>query len=281
MNHFSIRIAKQLYTWDSPQIMGIVNVTPDSFAVHCPSITEADVLASIATQVQQGAAILDIGGYSTRPGAEDITPDEEWRRLSLAMHLIRQHYPNMPVSVDTFRSEIAERVIDTFGDIIVNDVAGGDWDDKMFGLIARKRVPYILTHNGWKDMSQAPAKRTYDDIVAEVLHFFQDRTSALHQMGVADIILDPGFGLGKNVEENYRLLRNMEVFQTLGHPVLAGLSRKSMLFKPLAITPQDALNATTVANTLALLHGADILRVHDVREAQQTIRIYQLTQQED
>ena len=189
----------------------------------------------------------------------------------------------MQVSVmrDTFRSRVAERVMHRFGDIIINDVSGGEWDPEMFAFVSRSRVPYILTHTGWQDIHQSLRPRRYEDILSEVLDFFQTRIDSLSRTGVTDIILDPGFGLGKTVEESYCLLRHLDLFQTFRLPVLAGLSRKSMFFKPLGITPMQALNATTAGNMLALERGASILRVHDVCEAQQIIQIYCLTHQND
>lgn len=281
MQQFSVRIGQRLLEWNRPIVMGIVNVTPDSFSVHCSSCTEAAVLASVTMAVQQGASILDIGGYSTRPGAVEVSEDEEYDRLEVALRTIRNHYPDMPLSVDTFRSRVAERVMHRFGDIIINDVSGGEWDSEMFAFVSRSRVPYILTHTGWQDIHQSLRPRRYEDILSEVLDFFQTRIDCLSRMGVTDIILDPGFGLGKTVEESYCLLRHLDLFQTFRLPVLAGLSRKSMFFKPLGITPMQALNATTAGNMLALERGASILRVHDVCEAQQAVQIYCLTHQND
>ena len=281
MQQFSIRIGKQLLEWDKPIVMGIVNVTPDSFSVHCSSCTEAEVLASVTMAVQQGASMLDIGGYSTRPGAVEVSEDEEYRRLEVALRTIRSHYPEMPLSIDTFRSKVAERVVNQFGYVVINDVSGGEWDSDMFSFVARSRVPYILTHTGWKDIHQSLRPRRYEDILSEVLDFFQTGVDRLSRMGVTDIILDPGFGLGKSVEESYCLLRHLDLFRTFHLPLLAGLSRKSMFFKPLGITPMQALNATTAGNMLALERGASILRVHDVSEAQQAIQIYCLTHQND
>ena len=260
----------------TPLVMGIVNVTPDSFAVRCSSCTEAGILHDASVMLQQGAAILDIGGYSTRPNAPFVSEEEEWQRLRLALKAIRSTWPDVLVSVDTFRSRIAQRAVSEYDANIINDVSGGLWDEQMFATVARLGVPYILTHTYWLTADQQQAHGEHD-VVSDVLAFLQERLDRLHQAGVADVIIDPGFGLGKTVEESYRLLREMEVLQVLHAPVLAGLSRKSMFFKPLQITPQEALNATTAAHVLALERGANILRVHDVKAAREAVQVVQLT----
>lgn len=272
---YSIRIGNRLLECKTPLVMGIVNVTPDSFSVHCSSCKEAEVMSVVSGMLQAGADIIDVGGYSTRPGAAFVSGEEEWNRVSVALRAIRSTWSDTVVSLDTFRSAIAQRAIEEYGPLIINDVSGGQWDENMFDVVSRARAPYILTHTRWVTPQQtlSPAG---DDVVSEVLHFLEERLDRLHRMGVADVIVDPGFGLGKTVEESFTLLRELDVFHTLHCPLLAGLSRKSMLFKPLDITPMQALNATTAANTLALAHGADILRVHDVGEACQVVRIYQL-----
>ena len=273
---YSVRIGKQLLELSHPLVMGIVNVTPDSFSVHCSSCKEAEIMSVVSGMLQAGAGIIDVGGYSTRPGAAFVSEDEEWHRVSVALRAIRSAWSGAVVSLDTFRSSIALKAVEEYGPLIINDVSGGLWDENMFDAVSRARVPYILTHTRWVTPQQAlsPAE---DDVVSEVLHFLEERLDRLHRMGVADVMIDPGFGLGKTVEESFTLLRELAVFRTLHCPLLAGLSRKSMLFKPLDISPMQALNATTAANTLALAHGADILRVHDVQEAQQVVRIHRLT----
>jgi dihydropteroate synthase len=273
---YSLRFGNRLVEFSSPLVMGILNVTPDSFSVHCSSCKEAEVLASVSAMLQAGADMIDVGGYSTRPGAAFVSEEEEWSRLDVALRAIRKTWQDVVISVDTFRSTIARKAIEQYEVQVINDVSGGLWDDRMYEIVSRARVPYILTHTRWVSPSQelAPAE---DNVVSEVLHFFDERLDMLHRMGVADVIIDPGFGLGKSVAESYTLLREMDVFRTLHCPILAGMSRKSMLFKPLGITPAEALNATTAVNMLALSHGADILRVHDVREARQAVTLYQLT----
>ncbi len=274
--YLSFCAAGQLVDCSTPLVMGIVNVTPDSFAVRCSSCTEAGILHDASVMLQQGADILDIGGYSTRPNAPFVSEEEEWQRLRLALKTIRNAWPDVPVSVDTFRSEIARRAVSEYATNIINDVSGGQWDEQMFATVAQLGVPYVLTHTYWLTPDQQKASCEHD-VVSDVLAFLQKRLDQLHQAGVADVIIDPGFGLGKTVEESYCLLREMAVLQVLHAPVLAGLSRKSMFFKPLQITPKDALNATTAANVLALERGANILRVHDVKAAREAVQVVQLT----
>lgn len=273
---YSLCLGNRLLECDHPLVMGIVNITPDSFSVHCSSCTEAEVMSVVSNALQAGADIIDVGGYSTRPGADFVSEEEEWHRVSVALRAIHSTWSDVPLSLDTFRSTIALRAVETFGPMIINDVSGGQWDENMYEAVARARVPYILTHTRWINPRQTMSPIGHD-IVSEVMHFLEKRLDRLHRMGVADVIIDPGFGLGKTREENFTLLRELAVFQTLRCPLLAGLSRKSMLFNPLGITPAEALNATTAANTIALAGGADILRVHDVREARQAVLIHQLT----
>lgn len=280
MEMFSIRCRHRLLSFTSPAVMGIVNITPDSSSVHCSSCSEAEVLASVSNMLQAGADMIDVGGYSTRPGAAFVSEEEEWHRVSVALRAIRSAWGDVVVSVDTWRSSIAERAVREFNVDIINDVSGGQWDEQMFDTVARLNVPYVLTHTRWVTYDQQMG-HAEQDVVSEVLHFLQERVDRLHQLGVADVIIDPGFALGKSIEESYTLLRELNVFQVLQCPVLAGMSRKSMLFKPLGITPLEALNATTAVNMLALSHGADILRVHDVLEARQAVQLYQLTYPKD
>lgn len=276
----SLRFGKRLVELTSPQVMGIVNITPDSFSVHCSSCSEAEVLASVSNMLQAGADIIDVGGYSTRPGAAFVSEEEEWHRVSVALRAIRSAWKDVFISLDTFRSSIAQKAIEQYDVQIINDVSGGQWDERMYDIVSCARVPYILTHTRWITPSQESAPAC-EDVVSEVLHFLEERLNRLHQMGVSDVIIDPGFGLGKSIEESYTLLRELDVFQVLQCPVLAGMSRKSMLFKPLGITPLEALNATTAVNMLALSHGADILRVHDVLEARQAVQLYRMTYPKD
>lgn len=257
----------------TPKVMAIINITPDSFAVSCRNLQEEEVLQFAQKAIADGADILDIGGYSTRPGAPDVSVEEEWRRVDLALSVIRKHWPDVLVSVDTFRSEIARKAVEKHHADIINDISGGELDSNMFQTIADLQVPYVLMH-----MRGTPAtmqqKTDYSNLISEVLAYFQQKVDLLHRKGVKDIVLDPGFGFAKTTEQNYELLRRMPVLQALNLPILAGLSRKSMIYKALGTSPQEALNGTTALNMLALMNGANILRVHDVKEAKETITLY-------
>ena len=275
MAQLSFTSGSRLLTFQAPAVAAIINVTPDSFAVHCSSCTEADVLSAASCALQEGADILDIGGYSTRPDAAFVPEEEEWRRVETALRAIRRTWPEAVVSVDTWRSSVAERAVGDYGADIINDVSGGLWDDKMYETVLRARVPYIIMHSGWLDPMQRHTAAYPDGVLAAVLAFMQERIDLLHRMGVKDVIADPGFGFGKTLDENWLLLRNLRVLKEAGCPVLAGISRKSMLCRLLGITPAEALNATTAAHLAALEAGADILRVHDVKAAREVITIYQ------
>ncbi|MDE5704435.1 MAG: dihydropteroate synthase, partial [Bacteroidales bacterium] len=222
----------------------------------------------------EGLDILDIGAVSTRPGSHAPTAEEEWRRLAGPLRAIVTRFPDLPVSVDTYRADIARRCVENGADII-NDISGGLFDEHMFETVGRLQVPYILMHTSDRPdrMQDAPQ---YADVTADLLRFFSERLDAACLAGISDVIVDPGFGFGKTVAHNFQLLAGMSRFQALGRPVLAGLSRKSMLWKPLQSSPENTLNATTCVNTLALVQGADILRVHDVREAAEAVRLFNL-----
>ena len=267
-----IRTHNQLLDLSCPRVMAIINVTPDSFYTSCRSLSDTEVLTCAEQAIAQGADILDIGACSTRPDATPVDSKTEWKRLEPALKAIRQHFPDAILSVDTFRSDIARRSLDDGADII-NDVYGGEADDQMFDTIAHYHAPYILTHAG----AIPPATNGYDNTLTQVLGFLQARTDQLHRMGVADVIIDPGFGFGKDVSQNYALLRQLHVLQTLHTPILVGMSHKSMFYRPLGLTPDDVLPATTAAHVIALQQGANILRVHEVAPAKQAIAVYQLT----
>lgn len=268
----SFNLKGRLFTADRPLVMGIVNVTPDSF--FAASRVDGDgLLSRVAVMIDEGADILDIGGYSTRPGAAEVSADEELARLLPAVNRVREAYPDAIISVDTFRADVARKCVEAGADII-NDIGGGDLDPDMFATVADLKVPYVLMH-----MRGTPAdmqsRTDYDDVAADVLRDLAFKTDRLHQMGVCDVIVDPGFGFAKNVDQNFRLLASLRAFRSLGCAVLAGLSRKTMVWKELGITPDEALNGTTAVNMVALLNGADILRVHDVKEAAQTVRLFE------
>lgn len=268
----SIKVHSRLLDLSSPKVMAIVNVTPDSFYTSWGECSDEVLLSNVQLAIDQGADILDIGACSTRPGSTPVTAEEEWQRLSHALQLIRSHFPKAIVSVDTFRATVAEHALRLGADII-NDVCGGN-DEEMWKVIARHNVPYILTY-AQEIQSQGEVK-DYDYTMSHVLDYFQSRLDALHRMGVADVVLDPGFGFGKTVEQNYRILDQLDILSVLHAPILVGISRKSMLYKPLYATPEEVLPATVAANMLALERGAHILRVHDVEAAKQAITVYTL-----
>lgn len=268
----SLNIRDQLIDLSSPVVMAIVNITPDSFYTSWGNKDEDDLLNQIQEFVDQGADIIDIGACSTRPNSTPVDTTEEWNRLAPALKSIRRHFPKVIISVDTFRAEIAEKAILAGADII-NDVYGGDADDKMWEVVAKYHVPYILTC-----ARELPKdSKGYNYTMSHIVDFFQEKLDKLHRMGLADVIIDPGFGFGKTEQQNYTILRQLEVFSILRAPILVGISRKSMLYKPLEKTPSDVLPATIAANTIALEHGANILRVHDVAAAKQAIAIHLLT----
>ncbi len=269
----TIVLKGKVFSFQRPLVMAIINITPDSFFEGSRADSTDDILKMVESAVAQGADIIDIGGYSTRPNAEFVSEDEESRRVCLALDTIRKRYADIPISIDTFRAKVASRAVLEYGVDIINDISGGNIDSDMFGTVAKLNVPYILMHT--KGTPQTMMQMTdYDDIVSDVLKYFANKIESLRRLGfVSDIVLDLGFGFAKTTEQNYRLLANQKVFECFGLPILSGVSRKSMINRVLDTTPQDALNGTTVANTLALLNGADILRVHDVREAVEAIKI--------
>lgn len=265
-----------------PRVMAIVNVSPDSFYTSVYENVEATrrlgdevvLLDAVQRALDEGADILDIGACSTRPGSTPVDAAVEWERLEWALKLVRSHFPDAVVSVDTFRADVAEKAIG-LGANMINDVSGGEADERMWDVVAKHDVPYILTLA--QELRKGGDKEGYDYTMSEVLHFFEERLDQLHRMGVKDVVLDPGFGFGKTLEDNYTILREMEVLKVLHAPVLVGVSRKSMLYKPLGLEPKDVLPATIAAQVMALERGANILRVHDVVAAKQAIQIVQLT----
>ncbi len=256
-----------------PIVMGVVNVSPDSFYDGGKLKDENILLVIVEKMIENGVSVLDIGGVSTRPGSQMVSTKTELERLLPAVHAIRKNFPDIPISIDTFRSWVAVRIIDEIGPIMVNDISGGSLDTKMFETIGKLKVPYVLSHiQGTPGTMQDNPQ--YDDIIKEISNYFADKVKRLTKFGVEDIIIDPGFGFGKNLDHNYELLNRLDSFKVFQLPVMVGLSRKSMIWKALEITPETALNGTTVANTLALMGGADILRVHDVKEAVEVIKIF-------
>lgn len=271
----TLNVRGRLLDLSVPVVMGIVNVTPDSFFGGSRSVAADDLIARVGQLLTEGAAIIDIGAVSTRPDAAPVSESEEMRRLDAALSVVRHHFPQAIISIDTFRAEVARRCIEEFGVDIINDISGGA-DPDIYNIVSCARVPYILMH-GATGLGPAtiPAADT-PDIVPDMLRFFARRIEQLHDMGVADVIIDPGFGFGKTLGDNYTVLRRLADFHVLGAPLLVGLSRKSMIWRVLQATPDEALNGTTVLNTIALAAGAHILRVHDVRPAIEAIRLTQM-----
>lgn len=268
----TLNLRGKLYSLCEPKIMGILNVTPDSFYAESRTSNEEHIAARVQQLMDDGADMIDIGGYSSRPGADDVSPEEEMNRLRRGLRVVRRLYPEVPISVDTFRADVARMCVEEEGADIINDISGGMMDRQMFRTVARLGVPYILMHmQGTPDtMQQAPH---YDNLRREVMLYFAERIDRLCQMGVKDIIVDPGFGFGKTLEHNYELFHHLDDFNLFNLPLLVGISRKSMIYKLLGGTPQTSLNGTTVLNTIALMKGAHILRVHDVKEAVEAKRI--------
>ncbi|SHJ39669.1 Dihydropteroate synthase [Hymenobacter daecheongensis DSM 21074] len=258
-----------------PQVMGILNLTPDSFFAAsrvAPQADHADLLRRAEAMLQAGAAVLDLGGYSSRPGAEHISEEEEKQRLLPALAAVRRAFPAAFLSVDTFRASVAAAAVAAGADII-NDIGGGELDADMFATAGRLQVPYVLMHLRGTPQTMATLTDYPDGLVPELVRYFRDKLAALRAAGVVDVVLDPGFGFAKNAAQNHELLGRLRELQLFGLPVLAGLSRKAMLYRPLGLTPEAALPGTVAVNTMALLNGACLLRVHDVAEAVQTIRL--------
>lgn len=267
-----LEIGNQILNLSSPIVMGILNVTPDSFYDGGKYMSEVKVIERIHQIVEEGAAIIDVGAYSTRPGASYVDEKEELARLSWAVELIRKYYPKMAVSIDTFRAGVAREIISCQGPVIINDISGGTMDERMFALLAEVQVPYVMMH--MQGTPQTMQKNpVYKNVVQEIRNFFIDRIARLNDMNFNRIILDPGFGFGKTLSHNYELMKGMDNYRDLGYPVLVGISRKSMIYKLLDTTPKEALNGTSVLNTIALMKGADILRVHDVKAAVEAVKI--------
>lgn len=269
-----LHIREQLWDLTTPRVMGILNLTEDSFYTHCSSCTEAQILSQAARMWDEGADGLDVGACSTRPGSTPVSEEEESARISLAIRTLRAAYPDRILSVDTFRVKVAEQAI-AWGADMINDVSGGQ--EGMYELIAQARVPYILTHTRG-DSRTMVSLCDYDDMMVEVVDYLARRVDILHRQGVADVIIDPGFGFAKTVEQNFHLLSHLDQLQIVQAPILVGISRKSMIYKPLHTDPQHALAGTIALHMEALNRGASILRVHDVREAKDTIKMWEMLQ---
>lgn len=271
----TLNIRGNLFSPEWPVVMGILNVTPDSFFAGSRVENEKKQLEAAESMLQEGAAILDIGGYSSRPGAQHISEKEETARVTSAIAAIAKEFPKAVISIDSFRASVASAAIDA-GAAIVNDISGGNLDAAMLATVARLKVPYILMH--MKGSPQNMAKQTqYENVMEDIYAWFSQKLAQLAELGVADIILDPGFGFAKTKEQSYEILRNLSYFKCLKLPLLAGLSRKSMIYKELATSPEAALNGTSILNTMALMNGASILRVHDVKPAVEAVKLFKAT----
>ncbi len=270
----TINCKGRLIDLTSPKVMGVLNITPDSFYDGGLYKDEKSILSQVEKMLSEGATFIDVGAYSSRPGADHVSEEEELSRITPVIERILKTFPETFISVDTFRSEVAKKSIE-LGAALINDISGGNLDDKMFATVAELKVPYIAMHmlGTPQTMQQNPE---YGDIVHDLIYFFSKKIDELHRLNVSDVIIDVGFGFGKTIAHNYELLEKLSLFKNLDKPILAGVSRKSMLYKPLQISPQEALNATTAANTIALLNGANILRVHDVKEAMEAVKIVSL-----
>lgn len=273
-NFKSLNVNGRLLDLSTPQVMGILNVTPDSFYAGSRMQTEAEIAARARQILNEGAAIIDIGAYSSRPNAEHISPEEEMKRLRIALEILNRNHPEAIISVDTFRADIAEQCVNEYGVAIINDIAAGEMDNRMFETVARLGVPYIMMHMQGtpQNMQKEPH---YDNLLKEIFMYFAKKVQQLRDLGAKDIILDPGFGFGKTLDDNYELMAHLEEFSIFELPLVVGVSRKSMIYRLLDTSPQEALNGTAILNTVALMKGADILRVHDVREAVEAVKIVQ------
>lgn len=270
----TINIKGELFSLDRPVVMGILNVTPDSIFAGSRKRTEAEIAARIEEILAQGGDWIDIGGYSSRPDATPVTADEEMRRLELGLEILSRDYPSVPVSVDTFRADVARCCVEKYGVAMINDISAGELDPEMFRTVADLKVPYIMMH--MRGTPQTKDSLTdYTNLMDEIMLYFAEKVRQLRLMGVSDLILDPGFGFSKTLEQNYELMAHLREFGIFDLPILVGVSRKRMIYQLLGGTPEESLNGTTALHTYALLNGADILRVHDVKEAVEVVRIVQ------
>lgn len=270
---FRLNIKGELTSFDTPVVMGILNVTPDSFFAGSRKNTEEEIILRVRQILDEGGNIVDVGAYSSRPGADDVSPEEEMKRLAFALGLLNREFgTDIIYSIDTFRADVARMCVEEYGAAIINDISGGEMDSRMFDTVADMNVPYILMH-----MKGTPANMqlnpVYEDLFGEVFRYMSEKVETLKLKGVNDIVLDPGFGFGKTLDDNYRLMAHMEEFSVFGLPLLVGISRKTMIYRLLGTSADEALNGTSVLNTISLMKGADILRVHDVREAVECVRI--------
>lgn len=269
-----MRLGDRELDLSQPQVMAIINVTDDSFFEGSRTVDEQSIAARVREAIASGATILDVGGYSSRPGAKELSVDEEWERVRKGLRIIKDVAADAFVSVDTFRSEVVRRAVEEFGDVIVNDISAGELDDEMIDVVAKYNLPYIAMHMRGTPQTMQSMTEYPNGVVEEVCRYFEKKVAELHSRGVSKIILDPGFGFAKTLEQNYELLGGLNRLCAMGYPVLAGVSRKSMIYKLLGVSPAESLNGTTALNWEALRQGAAILRVHDTREAVEVVNIF-------
>lgn len=271
---YSLNCKGRLLNLSNPIVMGILNITPDSFFDGAVHTTEIEILTHVEKMLTEGATIIDIGGMTSKPGSVEISCDEELKRVIPVIEKIRKQFPHAYLSIDTYRSKVASVAIVAGADII-NDISAGEWDSEIIQIAAQAKVPYIAMHIQGRpiDMQQNPS---YTNVTEEVYDYFVEKIRVCTDLGIHDLIIDPGFGFGKTIENNYQLLHDMAVFSNLSKPILAGISRKSMICKPLNVNPSNAINGTTALHMIALQNGADILRVHDVKEALQCIKLFEI-----
>ena len=269
-----MRLGNRELDLSQPQVMAIINVTDDSFFEGSRTVDEQSIAARVKEAIASGATILDVGGYSSRQGAKELSVDEEWERVRKGLRSIKDVAADAFVSVDTFRSEVVRRAVEEFGDVIVNDISAGELDDEMIDVVAKYNLPYIAMHMRGTPQTMQSLTEYPNGVVEEVCRYFEKKVAELHSRGVSKIILDPGFGFAKTLEHNYELLGGLNRLCAMGYPVLAGVSRKSMIYKLLGVTPAESLNGTTALNWEALRQGAAILRVHDTREAVEVVNIF-------
>jgi dihydropteroate synthase len=267
----TLNVQGKLIDLSVPKVMGIVNVTPDSFYEGSRFADPLAILKQVEKMATEGADFIDVGGYSSRPGATDISEEEELQRVLPVVQSIRKEFPDLIVSIDTFRAEVAKQAV-MMGAGMINDISAGELDSKMFETVAALNVPYIAMHMRGTPQTMTQHS-TYENLVKDVTDYFHKKMDQLHRLKVKDIIIDPGFGFAKTVNHNFELLNHLDYLQILGKPILVGLSRKSMIWRTLNTTPEQALNGTTALHTIALLKGASILRVHDVKEAVETVKL--------
>lgn len=279
MMNYNINVGGRLLDFRKPRVMGILNVTPDSFFADSRKQSERDIRDRAEQIVREGATIIDVGAYSSRPGADDVSAKEEMERLRLGLSAVRNTCPDAIVSVDTFRSDVARMCVEEYGVGIINDISGGEMDKDMFATVAKLGVAYVLMHMQGTPQSMQESPQ-YGNVALEVARYLAERVQRLRDLGQKDIILDPGFGFGKTLKHNYELLESLDYIKDMTQlPLLVGVSRKSMVYKPLGISPEEALNGTTVLNTMALMKGADVLRVHDVKACAEAVELFMLTKE--